>query len=79
MGPLDIIESALAKIRYRGEIGVPRRVATLYDAERITGRYAYPEDHPYNHPVRPIREIRRDYNRYYGENPIELPTVKLKR
>ncbi|MBR5335532.1 MAG: hypothetical protein IKV23_04585 [Bacteroidaceae bacterium] len=79
MGPLDIIESTLAKIRYRGEIGIPRKVATLYDAERMTGRYAYPEDHPYNHPVRPIREIKRDYYRYYGKNPIELPTLKLKR
>ena len=78
-GPLDIIESALTKIKYRGENNIPRRVATLYDAERITGRYAYPEDHPYNHPVRPIREIKRDYNRYYGKNPIELPTLKLKR
>lgn len=79
VGPVDIIESALLKAKYRGGNDIPESSATIRDAERMTGRYAYPEDHPYDHPVRPVEEIRRDYSRYYGINPIALPKLKLKR
>lgn len=79
VGPLDIIESALLKAKYRGRNDIPRSTATIRDAERMTGRYTYPEDHPLNHPVRRVREIVKDYNRYYGRKPIVLPKLKLKR
>jgi hypothetical protein len=75
-GPLDIIENAIRKVDFRSKYKTRMMTPTLRDAERLTGRYYYLQDHPNSQPTRSIEEIKRDYKKYYGKKPIKLPVLE---